>query len=201
MSTAIPPAIPSGSLAASAQPSLTSGDGELLLRPWRRDDAATLRAAYQDPLIQRWHTRHAASPQEAQEWISAYGRDWQREQGAHWAITHAAGGEILGRMAVRSMDFLDGDAECAYWVLPSARGAGVAPRALDAVARWALDAAGFHRLSLEHSVGNERSCRVATRAGFGLEGTMRGAHLHADGWHDVHLHARLQGDTAPDPDA
>ena len=27
-----------------------------------------------------------------------------------------------------------------------------------------------------------------------LEGTMRGALLHADGWHDQHLHARVRGD-------
>ncbi|WUX42615.1 GNAT family N-acetyltransferase [Streptomyces sp. NBC_01435] len=31
-----------------------------------------------------------------------------------------------------------------------------------------------------------------------VEGVMRGALLHADGWHDQHLHARLRGD-APGP--
>ena len=36
--------------------------------------------------------------------------------------------------------------------------------------------------------------RVATRAGFRLEGTKRGDALHADGWHDMHLHARVSCD-------
>lgn len=55
---------------------------------------------------------------------------------------------------------------------------------------WAFDR-GLHRVHLEHSVGNPASCRVAERAGFTLEGTQRSAALHLDGWHDMHLHARV----------
>jgi hypothetical protein len=36
--------------------------------------------------------------------------------------------------------------------------------------------------------------RVAGKAGFAFEGTKRSAVLHQDGWHDMHLHARVQGD-------
>jgi RimJ/RimL family protein N-acetyltransferase len=32
---------------------------------------------------------------------------------------------------------------------------------------------------------------VAEKAGFAAEGVKRGAGWHADGWHDMHLHARL----------
>ncbi|MEW2435901.1 GNAT family protein [Streptomyces caniferus] len=46
-------------------------------------------------------------------------------------------------------------------------------------------------------MANPASCRVATKAGFRLEGTMRSALLHADGWHDEHLHARVQDDPWP----
>ena len=45
-----------------------------------------------------------------------------------------------------------------------------------------------------HSVANHASCRVATKSGFPLEGTHRRALLHTDGWHDMHLHARLRDD-------
>ena len=57
---------------------------------------------------------------------------------------------------------------------------------------WALYELGFHRLEVHHSTENDGSCRVAERAGFGLEGVLRSALLHEDGWHDVHLHARLR---------
>lgn len=65
------------------------------------------------------------------------------------------------------------------------------------VGRWALEDLGLHRLRITHSVANAASCRVATRAGFALEGTMRGALSHQDGWHDEHLHARVAGDPWP----
>jgi RimJ/RimL family protein N-acetyltransferase len=49
-------------------------------------------------------------------------------------------------------------------------------------------------LELTHSTVNPVSCRVAVSAGYRLEGTKRRAGLHADGWHDMHLHARLVDD-------
>lgn len=79
-------------------------------------------------------------------------------------------------------------------MLPAARGAGVASRALIAVSAWALGEAGFHRLHLSHSTRNDASCRVAIKAGFQLEGTKRSDAIHADGRHDMHLHARIRGD-------
>ncbi|MBV7248125.1 GNAT family N-acetyltransferase [Streptomyces sp. MW-W600-10] len=79
-------------------------------------------------------------------------------------------------------------------VLPAARGAGVATRALGALSAWALDDIGFYRLELDHSTCNAASCRVATKAGYRLEGTKRNAAVHDDGRHDTHLHARVRGD-------
>lgn len=53
---------------------------------------------------------------------------------------------------------------------------------------------GLNRLELAHSVHNDASCRVAANASYALEGTKRAEGLHADGWHDMHLHARLRAD-------
>ncbi|MFD2794718.1 GNAT family N-acetyltransferase [Promicromonospora vindobonensis] len=67
---------------------------------------------------------------------------------------------------------------------------GVELRAVMAVGQWAFGV-GFRRLELQHSTLNLASCRVAEKAGFGLEGKRLGAALHADGHHDMHTHARL----------
>jgi len=40
-------------------------------------------------------------------------------------------------------------------------------------------------------VHNLPSSRVAIEAGFDFEGVKRCAGLHLDGWHDMHLHARI----------
>lgn len=189
-----PPAMNSGCLAAAPQPVLPATDGGgLLLRPWERTDAAAFLSAYQDEEIRRWHTHRPSTEAQAREWFDAYRQDWEREKGCHWAVARGDD-EVLGRMALRDLDFDDGVANVAYWVLPAARGAGVASRALAAVSAWALGDIGFHRLELDHSTRNHASCRVATKAGYRLEGTKRNAAVHDDGRHDMHLHARIRGD-------
>jgi RimJ/RimL family protein N-acetyltransferase len=184
-----PPAISAGTLANTPQPAL-SATGGLLLRPWEATDATVFFAAYSDPEIQRWHTRQPASEDQVREWFDQYRQDWAHEKGGHWAVTRS-GGEVLGRIAMRGLNLDDGVAGCAYWVLPAARGAGVASRALAALSVWALAEIGFYRLELDHSTRNKGSCRVAAKSGFLLEGTKRSAAIHSDGRHDMHLHARI----------
>lgn len=55
---------------------------------------------------------------------------------------------------------------------------------------------GLHRIEVDHSTRNTASCRVAERAGYRVEGTKRSQALHADGWHDMHQHARIATDPA-----
>lgn len=181
-----------GSLGATAQPVLTV-DADLLIRPWIPEDARALMEAFRDPSIQRWHLRAAASEDEARAWIAGWLQGWQDEAGAHWAVVDRNEG-LLGRVSLQSFILAGGQAEISYWTVPRARGRGVCPRAVRAVTDWALGAGGFHRLELGHSTANAASCRIAEKCGYELEGTRRRALLHADGWHDMHLHARLRAD-------
>ncbi|MGQ4449096.1 GNAT family N-acetyltransferase [Streptomyces griseus] len=187
-----PPAMASGCLSRAPQPVLPAGGG-LLLRPWERADAAAFLSVYQDEETRRWHTHRPSTVAQVEEWFDGYRLDWERERGCHFAVVREDGG-VLGRVALRGLDFDDGVANAAYWVLPAARGAGVATRALAALSAWALDDIGFWRLELDHSTRNAASCRVATKAGYRLEGTKRNAAVHDDGRHDMHLHARVRGD-------
>ncbi|PIM66249.1 GNAT family N-acetyltransferase [Streptomyces sp. JV178] len=188
MPSLVTPAISAGALAASGQPTLVM-EGEALLRPWCLADAEAVVAAFRDPEIQRWHVRRADSVEEARTWIESWQSSWRDEAGGHWAVSGADGEGLLGRVSLKSLDLADGSAEVAYWMVPTARGEGTCTRAVMTLTKWALEQAGFHRLELEHSMANQASCRVAIKAGFKTEGIRRGAALHADGWHDMHLHA------------
>jgi [ribosomal protein S5]-alanine N-acetyltransferase len=66
-----------------------------------------------------------------------------------------------------------------------------------AASTWMFRSVGLHRLELSHSTLNPASCRIAEKAGYPYEGTRRQQVLHQDGWHDMHLHARLVTDEAP----
>ncbi|MDI6517939.1 GNAT family N-acetyltransferase [Streptomyces coelicoflavus] len=187
------PVLAAGTLSRTPQPTLLSGDG-LLLRPWRTEDAPAVHAAFQDPVMHQWHARSADSEEEVRGWIAEWQQAWERERNVQWAVADAADDRLLGRVALRQVLLGDGVAEVAYWTTAGARGRGVAARATGTLARWALDEIGFQRLELSHAVANAASCRVAQKSGFTLEGTKRSALLHPDGWHDMHLHARVRGD-------
>jgi [ribosomal protein S5]-alanine N-acetyltransferase len=62
------------------------------------------------------------------------------------------------------------------------------------LSEWAFEAAGLHWLELNHSALNVTSCRVAARLRVPREGTKRLQLQHADGWHDMHVHAFLAED-------
>jgi RimJ/RimL family protein N-acetyltransferase len=190
MGELVPPAVPPGRLRDQAQPRLNAG--AFLLRPWEPADAPRLAEAYGDPAIQRWHVR-SMSEDEARDWVAERRDRWQAEIGIDWAVERE--GEVVGRVNFREINLEDGRAEAGYWVLASQRGGGIAAIAVRAATTW-MFSIGFHRLELLHSLENEASCRVADAAGYRLEGTQRGRLLHADGWHDAHVHVRLEGDAA-----
>ncbi|MET8262746.1 GNAT family N-acetyltransferase [Micromonospora arida] len=186
------PAMPAGSLAAQEQPHLPVRPG-LALRPWRDDDAPAVRAAFDCPQIQRWHVRRIDGDDEARVWTAQWAGRWRDETAASWAIVDADD-RPLGQVGLRGVLLAEASAQLSYWLVPAARGRGIATEALRALTRWSFTRAGLHRLALDHSTANTASCRVATRADFPVEGVLRGSVRHADGWHDMHLHARLRTD-------
>ncbi|MFF9897294.1 GNAT family N-acetyltransferase [Streptomyces longispororuber] len=180
-----------GALADRPQPTMPAPGG-LTLRPWTPKDAPSVYEAFKDPVIQRWHARAADSEDEVRSWMETWRTEYADETSAQWAVADADTDEVLGRVALRMITLADGQAEMAYWTMPRARGRGVASRAVTALTAWAFDDLGLHRLELRHSTRNEPSCRVALRTGYTPEGTQRSAALHEDGWHDMHLHARIR---------
>jgi ribosomal-protein-alanine N-acetyltransferase len=188
----VDPVLEPGTLARLDQPVLRAG--ELVLRPWAQADVASLVRAYSQPDIRRWHAR-SLDEAEAREWIVSRSEHWRSEIGGDWAV--ADGGGVVGRVGLREIDLAAGRGEVSYWVLAEARGRGIATRALCAMTDWAFDRLGLHRLELTHATANAVSCRVARAACYAVEGTKRKETLHLDGWHDMHLHARLAADPRP----
>lgn len=194
--SAVPPVVPAGRMARAEQPVLALPRAGLELRPWEAGDASALVAAAGDPAIRQWNLLAVPDGEAAVRRIERMRERWRAETGAIWAIarSRADGGEVVGLAGWNDVDLDGGSAEIVYWLLPAARGGGVAVEAVGGLTRWAFDDLGLHRLRLCHAVANEASCRVARKAQYAYEGTMRSALLHADGWHDQHLHAVVRGD-------
>jgi RimJ/RimL family protein N-acetyltransferase len=192
MPVLVEPALPTGTVRELEQPRRRVDEG-LVLRPWRAGDAPMVRAAFGCPEIQRWHVRRLDTAEEAVEWTGQWALRWEAEEAVSWAVVDG-NDEPLGQVGLRSISLAQGDAGVSYWVVPAARGRGIAARAVQAMCGWAFGEVGFNRLDIQHSTRNESSCKVAGKTGFALEGTLRQAIKHADGWHDWHVHGRIRSD-------
>jgi RimJ/RimL family protein N-acetyltransferase len=184
-----------------ADPTIAVAD--LLLRPFEESDEPAVARVMTDTGILRWAAGLAVlatpPPDRARTWLETRLGGWTGG-GAHFAVTDAADGTLLGAVSLRDVNRIPDQAVFGYWVAPESRGRGIAPRALDAVSRWAFEELRLHRLSLNHVDINPASCRVATKAGFRLEGTLREEFVEPSGdRHDSHLHARLATDPVDRP--
>lgn len=167
-------------------------DGRVVLAAFVEGDTIALGEGFRDPLWALWNPGPGDGDVEA--WMSRR-NDWSAGDHCSWAIRSADDGRLLGSISVFQIDRDQRDAEVGYAVLPAERGAGVAVAAVRLAAAHAFGPLGLHRLSLYHAVENPQSCRVATKAGFTLEGTLRQSYRYADGLHhDEHVHGLLDTD-------
>ncbi|MBQ1073790.1 GNAT family N-acetyltransferase [Micromonospora sp. C31] len=166
----------------------------LLLRPWREEDAPGVLDALRDPAIALWNPQGGPLDRDsALGWVRRRA-DWSAGDHVSLAVADPADpGVLLGSVSLHRID--GGDASIGYWTVAGARGRGIAARAVVRLTGWGFAERGLHRIELCHAVANRPSCRVAERAGYRAEGTLRESYRYGDGRrHDEHLHARLATD-------
>ena len=150
-------------------------DGVVSLRPWTLDDVPAIAVACADPEIARW-IHQLPSPyaeKDAREYVVSTDAAWRERIGAFFAVVDCAECSLVGSIALHVLDPELANVEVGYWTAAPARGRGLTTRALRLLSRWALDEAGAQRVQLRADVLNVASLRVAEKAGFTREGTLR----------------------------
>jgi RimJ/RimL family protein N-acetyltransferase len=133
-----------------------------------------------------------SDPGEVAGWLADGAQRARREgTGLHLMMLDRAAGQIVGSIGLFHADWEVRSAEIGYGVRADERGKGYATEALGAVARWALTEGGVQRAWLTANTDNAASVRVAEKAGFQREGTLRRAGLEDDGLHDQALFSLL----------
>jgi RimJ/RimL family protein N-acetyltransferase len=130
-------------------------------------------------------------PEQLAQWFDNGIHLADHDRGVHLMMLDRASGRIVGSIGLFNADWQVGSAEIGYGVRRSARGQGYATEALVAVAKWALTVGGIQRVCLTANTANLASIRVAEKAGFHREGTMRRAGIEDDGPHDLALFSLL----------
>jgi RimJ/RimL family protein N-acetyltransferase len=148
-------------------------DGEILLRAWEPRDAPAVTAACQDPEIPRWTVvPQGYTERHARDFIDSTAADLASGRELALAVVDTDD-RLLGALGISNFDWTDLKAEIGYWMAADVRRRGIGARATRLLAVWALTTLGLERLELLANPANEASQRLAERAGFSREGTLR----------------------------
>jgi RimJ/RimL family protein N-acetyltransferase len=142
-------------------------DEGITLRPPEEQDLAAIERGIRDPDVVRSFGYPTLS---AEELLELNRTRWDNGEAATFAICDATG-ECVGHVFVNLADA--GRGSIGYWILPEARGKGLASRAVRLVSRWAFRDLGLARLGLSTEPSNHHSQHIAERCGFRREGVLR----------------------------
>lgn len=178
----------------------------LLIRPWQAGDGIQLLEAKREswPELSRWLS-WASGPAEA---LSARAEEANvRRRSAEFILrteinlpVFSPDGRLLGAGGYHAIDWAARVVSIGYWIRTGQTGTGLASELLNALVRYAFGALAANRVAISHAAGNERSRRVISKAGFGLEGTTRKFYLVNGALTDSHHYARFDLDGLPDLD-
>lgn len=167
-------------------PPLADPAAGIALRPWRPTDAPDLAAAWADAEVA---VRTAVPPDRsvaaATRWIGGEAERRGRGLALDLVIaptSPATGGRALGEVGLARFDTA-GRAEVGFWLVPEARGRGVATAAVRLLARWARAprpaGLGLARVWARTMPGDARAAGVLARAGFERRGEAGGTTVWA----------------------
>lgn len=148
------------------------------IRPYEAADARALYEAARESVA------------EVHPWLAWCHPDYTLAEAVEWARSRAElaarhpvqeynfvilgpDGRFLGGCGLNQLNAIHRYANLGYWVRTSAAGRGVATEAARQLAAFAFANTDLVRLEIVCAVGNERSQRVAERAGASREGLLR----------------------------
>jgi len=173
-------------------PSPVIRSARLDLREYGPGDAGLVRALLTGGEPEALPPGAPSDPDDVAGWLADGVHRAQREgTGVHLMMLDRAAGRIVGSIGLFHADWQVRSVEIGYGVSATERRKGYATEALVAVARWALTEGGIQRAWLTANTDNLASIRVAEKAGFHREGTLRRAGLEDDGLHDLVLFSLL----------
>ena len=151
-------------------------DGVVVLRLSAERDIPEILIAYQDDPRLHVDLGQERPPSGAELGRRAELAEVRREAGELVSLTILEAGDDVcrGGIDVHAVDWDNRRAELAVWVVPQARGRGLARRALALTGRWLLEECGLERVGLLIVPANVASIRAARAAGYREEGVLRG---------------------------
>jgi len=175
----------SGSADAPAQIPERLESPRLEIRLARPCDAVELNAAIHESIerLRPWleWARREPSLEETRERIARARRAYRAGEDLPLLLVEKHTRRVVGGSGLHEPDWRIPKFEVGYWIRSGWEGRGLASEAVVAIADFAFATLHARRVEIRMSSRNERSRRVAERAGFELEGVLRNEQRHPDG--------------------
>ena len=174
----------------------------LRLRPLGDDDAASLLAIFGDATVVRyWAEPPWTGLDDARALLARTALHWAARTGFRWGLVRTRGeaaDRVLGTCSLFAIETTHRRAEVGFALAREAWGAGLAREAMAAVAGFAFDTLGLHRLEADVDPRNAASLRTLETLGFRREGHLRERYHVAGEAQDSVLLGLLRTDPRPD---
>jgi len=173
-------------------------DGKVTLRPYRMSDSPESFKAIKESAaeIEVWlpFVHKDYSLKENRDWVKKRPSDWKKGTAYEFAIFDAKDGTMVGGCGLNGIDRMNRRANLGYWVRTNCTRRGVATAATVLLAKWGFETLKLTRIEILVAAGNERSLRVAEKAGARREGVLRNRIVIRDKAHDAVMHSLVPGD-------
>jgi len=168
----------------------------LVLRATRSGHGEAVNAAVAEsfPELKAWMpwSQQAQSLEESEKHCRDAQAKWHAREMLDFCFFRAAGGELVGKGGLHTIDWTVPKFEIGYWIRSSCTRRGHATEATCALARFAAERLGARRLEITSNAANAASRRVAEKSGFALEAVLRNSRRDASGaLADSCLYARI----------
>jgi RimJ/RimL family protein N-acetyltransferase len=173
-------------------------DGVVQLDAMRDDDVAEIVEGAGDEETARWiPVPIPYTEDDAREFLRLVAEEARTGKLLNMAIRQAEGQRLVGSIGAHFRGRV-GEAEMGYWLTPSARGHGMAARAVRLLASHVFAACPVHRIELLVDPANVASQKVCVAAGCTEEGLRRAASraVRGPGWEIMLVYSLLPGDLA-----
>jgi ribosomal-protein-alanine N-acetyltransferase len=147
-------------------------DGVVAIRRVTVEDAPAFAQAFRDDPSLGISIGIESDPTEA-EVVSRVEAGTGAKGGELHAIADARTGAFLGTIGIFRIDEVHGHGEVGFWLVPGARGRGIASRAVRLATSFGFDSLGFHRVEMTTTADNAPTRSLGARVGFLEEGVMR----------------------------
>jgi len=170
----------------------------LLLRAFRPEDAQAIFEAVAEskrelaPWLPWCHEKYTIA--DTVEFLNGRGAAFQKDGEHGFVIIERATDRFVGATGINQLDKTALRANLGYWLRTSATGRGYAVTSTLMVARWAFESLALERIEIVVATGNDRSQRVAQRAGAKREGIARKRLRVGDAQHDAVIFSLVRED-------